>query len=610
SNNNNVTSNVVCGNWWNGIELDGSTGNDLVNNTVCDNGRNGILLNGSEHNNLMNNSAYNNALSGINLKNSNLNTLFNNTANNNLGNGISLTNSSNNIVLNNSAQFNHQNGIFLNQSSNGNNITENRVCGNWWNGIAISGSEWDYLVNNTVCENRQNGIQLTNTNHTLLDNNSVRDNLGSGITLNSSFFNTIANNTVVNNSNHGIYLNNSGNNLIYNNWFNNTDNVELQGSNLGNKWNVSKSDPYTNIFGGPFLGGNYWAQPNGQGWSEITPNRSDGFTERPFIIDADNIDWLPLTNYTPKPIPPVPPNPRPNPRSNPYLGYTNPFPPSPENEVWDSKYISDTIPDRLNPCESRNVSITFENNGTVAWSNEKGVVLVPQSNCGITIIPKPVELERGVVVNPGEDYTFNYTIIAPCTNTTCNLTARMSRYATGKFQGIKFGDTAWKIVGVSDQQKHVAKALPVNTTKASISLVSFKESVRNTTFPPFVSQRVVTLPAWNETPYRVRNTSDLYTARIGDFNKPLNMTPPNMNRLNNSEPGSQGIPKSQGIPIYPMGGNVSIDGDLQGSKPAVPGYNYTLMVNRTYQFTKPVPVQRDYLEIIPPLLSLPLNFFS
>jgi hypothetical protein len=249
------------------------------------------------------------------------------------------------------------------------------------------------------------------------------------------------------------------------------------------------------------------------------------------------------------------------------------------------------------------VSITFENNGTVAWSNEKGVVLVPQSNCGITIIPQPVELERGVVVNPGEDYTFNYTIIAPCTNTTCNLTARMSRYATGKFQGIKFGDTAWKIVEVSDQQKHVAKAPPVNATKASIPLVSFKESVRNTTFPPFVSQRVVTLPTWNETPYHVRNTSDLYTARTGDFNKPLNLTHLTTSRLNISEPWSNGIPRSQGIPIYPLGGNVSIDVARQGPKPAIQGYNYTLAVNRTYQFTKPVAVQRDYLKNISPPFS-------
>ena len=120
-------------------------------------------------------------------------------------------------------------------------------------------------------------------------------------------FQPIANNTVVNNGQYGIYYNGSGNNTVYNNWFNNNANVKLDGSNLGNSWNISKTGPYTNIYGGPYLGGNYWAQPNGQGWSQITPNRSDGFTSVPFRIDPDNIDYLPLTNYTPKP--PVPPNP-------------------------------------------------------------------------------------------------------------------------------------------------------------------------------------------------------------------------------------------------------------------------------------------------------------
>ena len=66
------------------------------------------------------------------------------------------------VVFNNTARYNHQDGILLNQSSNGNNITENRVCGNLWNGIEVDGSDRNDLVNNTVCDNGQNGILLTN----------------------------------------------------------------------------------------------------------------------------------------------------------------------------------------------------------------------------------------------------------------------------------------------------------------------------------------------------------------------------------------------------------------------------------------------------------------
>ncbi len=596
----------------NGISLTDSHNDNLTSNVAYNNTLNGILLTNVTLSNVTSNIAYNNTLSGINLANSDLNTLFNNTANNNIGNGISLTNSSNNEILDNRAQFNHENGIFLNQSSNSNNITENRVCGNWWNGIAISDSDWDYLANNTVCGNTQNGIQLTNSNNTTIDHNVIRDNLGNGISLNSSYFETIANNTITGNNvpgHSGIYLNNSGNDTIYNNWFNNTKNVQLEGINRGNTWNISKSDPYTNIYGGPYLGGNYYAQPDGQGWSQITPNRSDGFTTAPYRFDADNIDWLPLTNYTPKPPVPPGPGPGPGPRPYPYLDTYPPFPPFPENEIWDSIYISDTIPDKMNPCESRNVTITFENNGTAAWTSEKGVVLIPQSNCGITIIPQPVELERGVVINHGGNYTFNFTIIAPCTNTTCNLTARMSRYAAGKYQGIKFGDTAWRIVVVADQPKQVIKVLPANTTKASISLVSLQRNVKMTTFLPVIPPRVVMLPNRNETTYPLHNTSDLYTVGITDFNKPLNLAPITAGRLNVSEPQLAAIPKSQGIPIYPMSGNVSIEIDRKGPAPDISVDFKVLAANKTYRSAKLVAGQRDYLNGIPPLISLIASFF-
>ena len=149
----------------------------------------------------------------------------------------------------------------------------------------------------------------------------------------------------------------------------------------------------------------------------------------------------------------------------------------------------------MNPCESRDVTITFQNNGTVAWTHEKGVVLIPKSNCGISIIPQHVELERGIVVYPGDFYTFNFTITAPCTNIPCNMTSRISRYATSKSSGIPFGDISSELVVVSDQQKQVVKVLPLNTTKDRSSFTMSKEYTRNTTFPVYSEQRFVTLPA-------------------------------------------------------------------------------------------------------------------
>ena len=67
-----------------------------------------------------------------------------------------------------------------------------------------------------------------------------------------------------------------------------------------NYWNITKTSG-TNIVGGPYLGGNYWASPDGSGFSETHADRGDGFCNASFVIDMNNTDYLPLHTYTPKP---------------------------------------------------------------------------------------------------------------------------------------------------------------------------------------------------------------------------------------------------------------------------------------------------------------------
>jgi len=57
----------------------------------------------------------------------------------------------------------------------------------------------------------------------------------------------------------GIFLCLSSSNLIYNNHFNNTNNAFDDGNNI---WNTTKTAG-TNIIGGPYLGGNYWSDYEG-----------------------------------------------------------------------------------------------------------------------------------------------------------------------------------------------------------------------------------------------------------------------------------------------------------------------------------------------------------
>ncbi|MPM63468.1 hypothetical protein SDC9_110348 [bioreactor metagenome] len=86
----------------------------------------------------------------------------------------------------------------------------------------------------------------------------------------------------------------SGNNTIYNNYFNNVNNT-LFYSESNNTWNASKTAG-KNIIEGPYLGGNYWANPSGTGFSEnCTDANRDGISDSAYEIKNGTYDYLPLT---------------------------------------------------------------------------------------------------------------------------------------------------------------------------------------------------------------------------------------------------------------------------------------------------------------------------
>ncbi|WP_440944880.1 NosD domain-containing protein [Methanosarcina sp. T3] len=129
-------------------------------------------------------------------------------------------------------------------------------------------------VRDQVLEHNMYGLFLYNTTNSSFENNTV--NLNSG----------------------GIYLYDSGNNSIYNNLFRNPSNVLLRGRNEGNIWNVSRTEG-PNILGDPYIGGNCWADPEGTGFSETTPDADgDGFCDVPYEIpySQNEFDNLPLYN--------------------------------------------------------------------------------------------------------------------------------------------------------------------------------------------------------------------------------------------------------------------------------------------------------------------------
>ena len=118
----------------------------------------------------------------------------------------------------------------------------------------------------------------------------------SGIYLKDSSDNNVTGNNASNNSN-GINLFNSSNNFIYNNYFNNTNNVIIDSSI--NYWNTTKRSG-KNIINGSYMGGNFWADPDGNGWSQTCPvNNIYGMCDSPYVINSGNKDFLPLTKLLP-----------------------------------------------------------------------------------------------------------------------------------------------------------------------------------------------------------------------------------------------------------------------------------------------------------------------
>jgi parallel beta-helix repeat protein len=99
---------------------------------------------------------------------------------------------------------------------------------------------------------------------------------------------------------------------VYNNYFNNNVNVQFDfpgGSVFSNGgdavasgytiWNITKILG-TNLIGGPYTAGNFWASPNGKGYSQTAvDSNGDGIADFPYVIDRWDIDYLPLVPLKP-----------------------------------------------------------------------------------------------------------------------------------------------------------------------------------------------------------------------------------------------------------------------------------------------------------------------
>ncbi len=158
--------------------------------------------------------------------------------------------------------------------------------------------EWNFKIMNfrSYDFDMFTGVYAKEENMEIIGGYAVDTQKSLAINLSTSLpvprYNIIKSNSISDN-NLGIYLE-SSNNTIYNNYLNNSNNAVASGSN---SLNVTRTIG-SNIADGPYLGGNFWAQPDGAGFSQLCADtNTDGICDSSYIPGSGNIDYLALTPF-------------------------------------------------------------------------------------------------------------------------------------------------------------------------------------------------------------------------------------------------------------------------------------------------------------------------
>jgi parallel beta-helix repeat protein len=315
-----IIKNLDISDWGTGILLQNVKNSQVQSVTATSNTGNGIALQGASRNVVNSCTASSNGGVGIILYSySDSNTVTGNTAQGNDLDGIRIRLSSNNDILKNKVANNKKNGINLNEAAHFNTITENTITGNKGDAVTVYKSNGNIISKNTIDNNDVVGIRvyeesdnneisrntITNTNNydgisiytasddNMIFSNTIENSAKRGIWLQNANRNSFYNNVVKDNIDEGLYLTNTSSNVFVNNYFYNNKNIVVAAGVGANTWNLSRSSQRS-ITGLGGSGGNYWGQPDGKGFSQVTP-ATRGICDQPYVITNNNIDKLPLS---------------------------------------------------------------------------------------------------------------------------------------------------------------------------------------------------------------------------------------------------------------------------------------------------------------------------
>ena len=193
------------------------------------------------------------------------------------------------------------------KNADGNTIVNATSSSSPGEGIFLDSSDSNTLKNITANSNNVDGIYLENSNSNTLQDITANSN-DYGILIRSSNSNTLTNSTIANNGEAGLSLDvvfyNSKNNKIYNCLFNNSVNVKIDSNIAGENYFNTTKQLGTRIYSaGGYIGGNYWTNPTGNGYSDTcVDSNKDGFCDEPLNLSNGTsvaYDYLPLSDeYT------------------------------------------------------------------------------------------------------------------------------------------------------------------------------------------------------------------------------------------------------------------------------------------------------------------------
>ncbi len=173
-------------------------------------------------------------------------------------------------IINSSANKNGFDGIYVKNSSavqiSGTTLQTNAIAG-----LAVL-SDGVTVVNSSISANKAGGILIYGNQSALIGNR------------------------ISGNSGRGLIIDGSGNTRIWNNVFNNTKNVEVTKTSHSTIWNISPQEGVT-ITGSPYLGGNFWGNPNRSGFSDTCIPDSQGYCPAPYKPGGSDSDYYPLARY-------------------------------------------------------------------------------------------------------------------------------------------------------------------------------------------------------------------------------------------------------------------------------------------------------------------------